>query len=298
MKNDAIGRQWGVVFMERTWVRPQRKTSGGFAYFSVVAICLGALGAASAYGAQQALPPGADGTIADGGTYGLFDGIPDFADWIFNNSDFEGAITLSRGAPSFEYRVVFEYDLTTAQSLPAVTATLTFQLRGGTRFPAESAPVQVQAYPADVIEKLSDFGAGPSTIVATRLVAALQETTTYTINVSAPVAEALRNGARGIGFRFQVAPDPTAESNQAFMDAVDSDPTTKPVLTITGRLPGDLDGDGDVDLLDYRALRLCVLGPSTMPTVGCVLSDLNADSHVDLRDVALFIQLAAFSASP
>ena len=44
--------------------------------------------------AEQIIKPVASGTIADGGTHGPFGGGPDAADWFFNESSFEGAITL------------------------------------------------------------------------------------------------------------------------------------------------------------------------------------------------------------
>lgn len=253
-------------------------------------------GVGAALGVQVTVASSADGTIADGGSFGAFDGVPDSADWTFNDSGFEGAISLSRRVPQFEYRVVFEYDLNAVRSYPLIAATLTFKLRGGTRFPADPTPVQVQAYPADVVEKIGDFSAGPSSVAANLSIPALQPATSYTIDVSVPVMEALASGARGIGFRFQVAPNAPADSNQAFMDILDADPTTKPSLSI--RLPGDMNGDGDVDLLDFRSVVGCMKGPGTPATPACAPADLDVESHVDLRDVAAFVRSPALVVTP
>jgi hypothetical protein len=266
--------------------------------WAIVVLCLGWF-APVALGAPQALAPAADGTIADGGGFGNFDGVGDAADWTFNESGYEGAITLARNAvPPFEYRVVFKYDLAAAAALPAVTATLAFALRGTTRFPAEPTPVEVVAFPSDLSERIADFAAGPTEVVATRWMAPLQDATTYTINVSVPVQDALRSGSRGIGFRFQVASYAAAFSEQAFLDAMDADPGTKPALSLSARLPGDLDADGDVDLADYDRLHGCLLGPGTNPSWNCVLGDLDSDSDVDLRDCAFFARLMPTPASP
>lgn len=58
--------------------------------------------------------------------------------------------------------------------------------------------------------------------------------------------------------------------------------------------PGDLNGDGDVDLLDYSLLSNCISGPEgANPGGSCTPdtfagSDLDEDGDVDLRDLATF----------
>jgi hypothetical protein len=60
---------------------------------------------------------------------------------------------------------------------------------------------------------------------------------------------------------------------------------------------GDMDGDGDVDLLDFELFLGCFTGPGGgPPALGCDCGDFDFDDHIDLRDFAGF-QLA-FTGSP
>ena len=111
----------------------------------------------------QTLLPVKDGTLADGGTYGVFDGVPDIADWYFNASSFEGSISLAVGGPGggLDRRVVWEYDLSDITREPPVSATLGFSLRGAFGFPVpEDVDVHVYAYPSDLVESMDDFAGG------------------------------------------------------------------------------------------------------------------------------------------
>ncbi len=49
-------------------------------------------------------------------------------------------------------------------------------------------------------------------------------------------------------------------------------------------IPGDSDGDGDVDLFDYAAYPDCVSGPGVPSAPGCEIFDFDADGDVDLPD--------------
>ena len=57
---------------------------------------------------------------------------------------------------------------------------------------------------------------------------------------------------------------------------------------VLATVPGDLDGDGDVDLSDYLALLGCVGGPGQPLAAGCEDADLDGDGDSDLGDVVRF----------
>lgn len=259
-----------------------------------------------ARGAEQTFPPSADGTLLDGGIEWPFDGVADEAEWAFSPEfgHYSGAITLVRTPPQgIEHRVVWEYNLATLTLAQPVTATLTFRLRGAPRFPAEPAKVNIYSYPADLLEKLSDFSAGPATLVTSYSIAPFQPATTYVTNVSDIVNAAIASGAMKAGFRFQISPDTVVESSQAFMVCsprggttcadITDDPLTKPFLTVQDRVPSDYDNDRDVDLVDYSHLAGCVLGPGLAAGVGCTFFDADYDGDVDLLDVRTFLNDAS-----
>jgi hypothetical protein len=60
---------------------------------------------------------------------------------------------------------------------------------------------------------------------------------------------------------------------------------------ITVHIPGDLDGDGDVDTDDYALFYTCMGGPGSLPLVGCEAADMDGDGDCDLLDFDSF-QLA------
>jgi hypothetical protein len=53
-------------------------------------------------------------------------------------------------------------------------------------------------------------------------------------------------------------------------------------------IPGDYDGDGDVDLGDYAALPDCMTGPGGSSTTVCEPFDFDGDGNIDLNDYAAF----------
>ncbi|MGD8451899.1 MAG: autotransporter-associated beta strand repeat-containing protein [Phycisphaerae bacterium] len=67
------------------------------------------------------------------------------------------------------------------------------------------------------------------------------------------------------------------------------------VIVTSVTLPGDLDGDGDVDIDDFSAFTGCMSGPDLAPPDGCDAAKLDADQDVDLADFASFQQ--AFTGS-
>jgi len=58
-----------------------------------------------------------------------------------------------------------------------------------------------------------------------------------------------------------------------------------------GSLPGDCDGDGDVDLDDLGTFAQCITGPGTPHGPDCACADIDGDEDGDLADFAAF-QLA------
>ena len=54
--------------------------------------------------------------------------------------------------------------------------------------------------------------------------------------------------------------------------------------------PGDFDGDGDADLIDFRSFTSCLTGPGPHAAIpaDCADSDFDHDGDVDLRDLAAF----------
>ncbi len=253
----------------------------------------------AAVGGALAGPPGADsetvyptvdGTLADGGSHGEFDGVPDEWDWTFDGSGYEGVITLTTETPesSLEQRVVWEYNLGSITRKPPVSAKLRFTLRGVSVLPFPDVEVHIYSYPADLTGTPEDYSAGPAVFQGSVIVRPLEDSTTHTLDVSRAVNEARLSANNKVAFRFQVNPATQHTANQAFMDALDSDPTTKPHLTITEAARGDADGDGDVDLRDVAAFQTCF---GRIPDGGiCSGFSFTVNDMVDLDDYALFRQ--------
>jgi hypothetical protein len=263
----------------------------GTGLVAVLAVCV----AGSELAAQeQTFYTNIDGTIVDGGVFGEFDGVPDDWDWTFDDSGYEGAITLSTESPinSMEHRVVWEYDLRTLTIEPPVSATLHFTIRGATVFPIEDAVVHIYTYPANLDEDPEDFGAEPAVFQGSVTVPPFQPATDYELDVSDAVNDVLGNPLEAVAFRFQINPDTPHDRNQAFIDAADDDPSTKPFLVISEGpgLPGDGDGDGDVDLDDYVMFAACIEGPDVPVGAECEIFDLDGDGDVDVDDFAVFQQ--------
>ncbi len=236
------------------------------------------------------ITPSADGTLVDGQPYGSFNGDADDADWTFNQSSYEGTITRSTpdSGAHVEHRLVFEYDLQTVAYSPPVTASLSFSLRGVTIFPFPDVTVSVYTYPADLQETLADFSAGPASLIGQVTVVARQSSTSYILPANEAVSRALSDGSKKVALRFQIDPRTPHEQNQAFLDAMDSVPSSKPRLIVTDAIPGDATGDLTVDLYDAQAFATCLVGPEQLPPAGCDKLDLDLDGDVDLRDHQLW----------
>lgn len=53
-------------------------------------------------------------------------------------------------------------------------------------------------------------------------------------------------------------------------------------------VPGDQDGDSDVDMDDFGAFQACLSGPGAMVGSPCLWADLENDGDVDSLDLAKF----------
>jgi hypothetical protein len=71
-------------------------------------------------------------------------------------------------------------------------------------------------------------------------------------------------------------------------DAAGNSADCTATLTVTSTLPGDCDGDGDVDLADYANLPACLSGPAAAHGPNCGCFDRDSDADVDLLDFADF----------
>jgi hypothetical protein len=70
-----------------------------------------------------------------------------------------------------------------------------------------------------------------------------------------------------------------------------------PMLSSSSRVPGDIDGDSDVDLVDFGALQSC-LGVVLSASSHCTNADLDLDRQVDGRDLAVMRMCASRAAVP
>ncbi len=239
--------------------------------------------------------PTAGGTLADGGGLGDYDGVVDGWNWVFGPAGFAGAVTLTTETPqsAVDHRIVCEYDLRGANLTTPFTVTLSFTTRGASVFPFPDVTLHVYSYPADLYESPNDFSAGPATLQGVITVMANQAPRAETLDVTELVASALLAGDKAVAFRFQIDPNTPHVTNQVFIDALDADPVTKPLLIIRSAVPGDADDDGDVDLDDFAIFTDCLAGPHISPEptrVGldardCLwYFDRDADQDVDLAD--------------
>jgi len=230
------------------------------------------------------------GTLADGGLYGVFDGVADAWDWTFNGyGGYEGVLTLMQGdtARPLEQRVIWEYDLSSLPADTALSAVLNFTLRGAPIYPFPDMTVHVYSYPSDLAETAADYNAGPATLAAVVVVPPYVESS-FRVNITNTVVEAIRHAGGHLALRFQLAPDSPYDGNQAFMDCVDTDDSTKPLLTVPTTAYGDENSDGAIDLSDFPLFPVCMLGPQVAVDAACTVYDFDVDGDVDTVDAAWY----------
>ncbi len=240
------------------------------------------------------------GTLADGGLYGVHDGVADVWDWTFNGyGGFEGVLTLMQGgaARPLEQRVVWEYDVSSLPADAALSAVLNFTMRGAPIFPFPDMIVHVYSYPSDLAETTADYSAGPATLAAVAVGPSYVQTF-YRINITETVVEAIRNGGGRLALRFQIAPDSPYDGNQAFMDIVDSDNATKPVLTVPTTAYGDENADGVLDVMDFALFPSCMLGPGVSVNAACAVYDFDVDGDVDTADAGWHANMHTLFSTP
>ncbi len=92
-------------------------------------------------------------------------------------------------------------------------------------------------------------------------------------------------GLRGVALRVRMYNDNAWWWTYMNTDNVEFVVTSIPPTPV----PGDFDGDRDVDLSDFAIFRACATGPNIGPPgVGCEETDLDADGDVDQSDFGLF----------
>ncbi len=69
-----------------------------------------------------------------------------------------------------------------------------------------------------------------------------------------------------------------------FQNTSDGDDRSFTITPGDAGLPGDFDGDGDVDIFDFSAFLDCVTGPGGGVPPGCATFDFDADDDVDFVD--------------
>jgi hypothetical protein len=255
--------------------------------------------------AGEIIYPIGDGTLADGGIFGDYDGVVDSWNWVFGPVGFAGAVTLTTETPAsaVEHRMVCKYDLRGVSVAKPLNATLTFTTRGASVLPFPDVTLHVYSFPGELYELPADFSAAPAVLQGVITVAAMQAPKAETVDVTGLVASAITSGNNRVAFRFQIDPLTPNVANQVFIDALDSAPETKPILTVRSAVPGDVSGDGKTDLADFAIFTDCMCGPGAEPaptTPGITAADClyafdhDGDDDVNLDDLSALLTLFAY----
>lgn len=98
--------------------------------------------------------------------------------------------------------------------------------------------------------------------------------------IDVPTGDRLLTEIAAIEVLIQDADNPPTSLGRWYVDYLR---VTEPPTGVMG----DADNDGDVDNDDYAILVSCHWGPNAVPPGGCARSDLNGDTDVDLIDYSI-----------
>jgi endonuclease/exonuclease/phosphatase family metal-dependent hydrolase len=109
---------------------------------------------------------------------------------------------------------------------------------------------------------------------------------------ASPSTGVATSAAQSLSITFDSAALPVGryEATLTIRDAnAGNSPQAIPVELVVTGVPGDFDGDRDVDLVDYGFFLYCFNGPGQPTRPNCEGADLDGDGDVDLADFGVFI---------
>jgi hypothetical protein len=107
----------------------------------------------------------------------------------------------------------------------------------------------------------------------------------------APCSEALYVGTLALGANASIALDHCRIYSERFIIDPSVSITCDCDHCIATHATGDANGDGLVRLSDWAVGAECLSGPQAGVAYHCLVFDLNADDHTDLRDAASMQQM-------